>query len=95
MKKFVLASAAALMTLALFRAGQTFLMPGTWLLLYGAGVVAGGASSVRSVPAMGLGFMALGALALVVPAWGDYAMVAGFGGLHLVFGAAIARRHGG
>jgi hypothetical protein len=45
---------------------------------------------------MGIGFMAAGALALVTPvAWADAWMAVGFGGLHIVFGFLIARRHGG
>jgi len=51
---------------------------------------------VRIVPVMGLAFMAVGALALFAPpSWGDALLAAGFGGLHLLFGAIIARRHGG
>jgi hypothetical protein len=29
------------------------------------------------------------------PAWGDTFMTAGFGGLHIVFGIVIWRKHGG
>ncbi|HEX3554583.1 MAG TPA: hypothetical protein VIA62_15280 [Thermoanaerobaculia bacterium] len=88
--------AGALLTVVLLVSGMVALLPGVWLLLYGTGVVTGGAFSVRTVPVMGLGFMALGAVALVAPAsWGNALMAAGFGGLHLVFGAFIAWRHGG
>ena len=38
----------------------------------------------------------LGIVALVAPvAWGDWLLALGFGGLHLIFGTAIAWRHGG
>ncbi|MEA2690710.1 MAG: hypothetical protein QOJ16_97 [Acidobacteriota bacterium] len=89
-------AAGALLTAILVAAGATAFLPGTWLLLYGTGVVTGGAFSVRIVPVMGLAFMALGALALLCPfAWGDALLAGGFGGLHLLFGALIARGHGG
>ena len=89
-------AAGAVLTLVLFQAGLAGLLPGTWLLLYGAGVVAAGSYSVRIVPVMGLCFMTLGAVALLAPqAWGDALMAVGFGGLHVVFGTLIARRHGG
>lgn len=85
-----------LLTVALARAGLTQLLPGSWLLLYGTGVVTGGAFSVRVVPVMGLTFMALGAVALFCPAtWADAFMALGFGGLHILFGFIIWRKHGG
>lgn len=90
------ALAGIVVTAALWQAGVTKLIPGAWLLLYGVAVVAGGTFSVRAVPLMGVCFMVMGTLALLLlPDAGNTMMALGFGGLHLVFGTFIARRHGG
>ena len=88
--------AGAILTTVLYRMGSLAVLPGLWMLLYGAAVVTGGAFSVRIVPFMGLCFMALGCISLFAPpAWENACLMAGFGGLHIAFGAVIARRHGG
>lgn len=97
LENFVPALAAGgLLTLALYRAGAGPALPGTWMLLYGAGVVTAGAASVRVVPLMGLCFMAMGAGALFAPAeWGNLLLAVGFGGVHIVFGTIITVKYGG
>ena len=100
-RKFVLSLlpplvAGGILTLAVLRVDAVALLPGLWLLLYGAGTVTGGAFSVRPVPLMGLAFMLLGSVALLLPfAWATLSMALGFGGLHLFFGLWIAKRYGG
>ena len=100
-RKFALAFtpamlAGAILTAALTPAAPRDLLVGLWLLLYGAGVTAGGALSVPVVPVMGVSFMVAGGVALLLPpAAANWMMVAGFGVLHIVFGFFIARRYGG
>ena len=86
----------ALLTAALYSRGLFDMMPGVWLLLFGAAVVAGGVVSVPLVRAMGWSFVALGVGALFGPKiLPDALLSAGFGGLLAAYGVAIARRHGG
>ena len=76
----------ALLTSCWCGLGRPRRCPGTWLLLYGTGVVTGGAFSVRVVPLMGA--LLHGSWApwrcFGPAAWGNLLMAAGFGGLHIV-----------
>ena len=84
------------MTVALLRADDPRQIPGVWLLLYGVAVMQAGAFSVRTIPVMGAVFVLAGAIALPMPwFWANVMLAVGFGVVHIVFGAYIARRHGG
>ena len=88
--------AGAAITYALWTARSFTVMAPAWLLLYGAGVLTGGMFSVPVIRALGLCFMAAGiASILTPPEWRNIWLAAGFGGLHVGFGAYIARNHGG
>ena len=88
--------AGAALTGGLWAHGDWALMPPAWLLLYGAGVVTGGAFSVAPTRVLGLSVMAMGTAALLTPpSWGNVWLGLGFGALQVAFGIYIARRHGG
>lgn len=84
-----------LLSLVFYQEQLIPLLPGIWLSLYGAAVITAGAWSVRILPAMGVVFMLLGAVALLTSVSADWLMAVGFGGLHIVFGTLIWRRYGG
>lgn len=78
------------------RSGNLAWLPAIWLGCYGAAVTNGGQVSVAPVRTMGLSFLLAAAGATLSPPeallpW----MAFGFGWLHIVFGAYIARRHNG
>lgn len=88
--------AGAALTVAMWQVGAWSVIPGIWLMLYGAGVIAGGAFSTPVVPVMGACFLATGTIAIFTPAaWSDFWLGFGFGALHIIFGAIIARKYGG
>ena len=88
--------AGAAITYELWAVRSFTVMAPAWLLLYGAGVLAGGMFSVAVVRAVGICFMAAGiAAVLTPPEWSDIWLAIGFGGLHIGFGAYIARNLGG
>jgi len=88
--------AGLLFTVALWKAGNLELLATLWLLLYGAGTITGGASSVRVIPLLGICFMVMGIISLFIPfVWMHLLLALGFGGLHIGFGFYIARNYGG
>ena len=97
--------AGMMITEMLYQHQLEVLMPGAWLMLYGAAVCAAGAFSVRIVPLMGVTFMVMGTFAYlgrhaVEPILGpllgaDLFLIVGFGVIHIVFGLIIAWRYGG
>src|SRR5688572_18318144 len=87
--------AGAALTAALVRVGQIDLLAPTWLLLYGAGILAGATASIPVLTWLGAEFMLLGVGAALTGQWPDVWLGAGFGGLQIVFGIIITRKHGG
>lgn len=100
-RKFILSFvpaviAGVLLTVALLPSGNRAHLAGMWLLLYGAGVLAGGAHSIRIIQLLGALFLVMGAGALFTPpVMADAWLAGGFGGLQIVIGAQITRRYGG
>ena len=90
------AVAGGILTVVLYHLDLTRLLPGIWLLLYGAAVTSAGAFSIGVLPLMGAGFMLCGIAALFSPpGWHTPLLALAFGGLHIGFGYWIARRHCG
>lgn len=88
--------AGGALTWGLWRNGDWAMLPAVWLLLYGAGALAGGLFSVAAVRFLGVTFMVLGIAALISPpAWGDTWLGLGFGVLHIGCGLFIAKRYEG
>jgi hypothetical protein len=88
--------AGSVLTLAVYDVLGLPRIAAMWMLLYGAGVISAGTYSVRIVPVMGSAFMVAGAVAFFTPvSWMTGMMIGSFGGLHILFGILIARRHGG
>jgi len=88
--------AGAVLTSVFEGAGQTHVIPGMWLLLYGCAVLS--ASTVttpgiaRLIGAMGALFVALGSLTFALPEVAHTAMLGlGFGAVHIIFGILIGR----
>lgn len=100
-RKFALSFAPPLIAgvtvvLGLWRYGHYYEMAPVCIVTYGAAVACGGAFSARVVPVMGWCFIAIGAIAFMLPtSYGNLMMALSFGALHIIFGAIIARRYGG
>jgi hypothetical protein len=88
--------AGAALTLLLWHANASQLIPGVWLLLYGCAVLAAStvtvARTMRLISIMGLLFMLLALLAFASPPRMHTAILGlGFGALHTIFGLLIGR----
>jgi hypothetical protein len=86
----------AVLTIVLWRAGMEYLLPGTWLLLYGCAVLSAStvtiASTMRLICIMGALFVALGSVAFALPSATHTAILGlGFGALHIIFGLLVGR----
>lgn len=83
-------------TLALWQTDEMSLLPGLWMMLYGAGALAAGTYAAPPIMHMGVAFLLAGLVTLAAPpVWSNVLLGAAFGGIHLVFGHQVYRHHGG
>jgi hypothetical protein len=88
--------AGVIITLGLWRNEFYYVLAPVCIVCYGVAIICGGAFSVRVIPIMGWCFMAVGAIAFLLPStYGNLMMGLSFGALHVIFGAIIAKRYGG
>jgi len=86
----------AILSVAMFRGGHLEFLPVIWLGCYGAALTAAGVMSESPVRWMGISFMGMAISAVFLPYSAGLALLAaGFGLLHIVFGAYIHWRHDG
>jgi hypothetical protein len=88
--------AGAILTFVLWHARLDYLLPGTWLLLYGCAVLSAStvtiASTMRLICIMGVLFVLLGSVAFALsPSGQTVTLGLGFGALHIIFGLLIGR----
>jgi hypothetical protein len=81
---------ALILTAVLARVGEEQLLPGVWMLLWGVGALAISFFTPRVMSALGITFMAAGAVALLTPPSSDVlTMGMTFGVIHLIYGIAL------
>jgi hypothetical protein len=84
--------AGAVLTWVLWANAGERMIPGTWLLLYGCGLIAASAATARTIGILGGVFVASGLVALLLPQqWQIPMLGVGFGGLHIVCGYWMGR----
>lgn len=84
------------LTAALLPGATASLLPGLWMMLYGAGVLAAGTYAAPPVMHMGGSFLLVGAFTLALPdSWSNVLLGLSFGLLHLTFGYQVFKHHGG
>lgn len=87
--------AGAVLTAVLYKSGAQQAIPGTWLLLYGCGLLYASTVTSRGIGILGACFLILAILALVIPesAQTRTALLGiGFGELHVLYGAIVRRK---
>ena len=83
-----------LLSLSAWKVGHLELLPAIWLGCYGSAMTAAGVLSVSPVRWMGISFLGLALVAVLSPPQAGLALLAaGFGWLHIGFGAWIHWRH--
>ena len=84
------------LTVSLLSTPEMTLLPGLWMMLYGAGVLAAGTYAAAPVMHMGGAFVISGLFTHALPdSWSNVLLGLAFGGFHLYFGFQVYRHHGG
>ncbi len=84
------------LTATLLPGAQANLLPGLWMMLYGAGVLAAGTYAALPVMHMGGSFLIVGVFTVALPeSWANVLLGLSFGMLHLFFGYRVFKHHGG
>lgn len=85
--------AGGLFCIALLQHGTYSLLPGTMLTFYGLALISGSKYALKEIRYLGFTELALGCIAIVLPAGGLTIWLLGFGVMHILYGVLMYYRY--